>query len=115
MKRAVAATWNFWKRRVWNRRREQTGADHSRKIRPVLRDGKIDQAQTENLNLAGEGLFYRPIGGTPGLSLGTVRTHLQRSYEKLQVRTRMVATVNFLGMRSDNNFTGCSMGRHEGC
>ncbi|HTB82311.1 MAG TPA: response regulator transcription factor [Candidatus Sulfotelmatobacter sp.] len=72
--------------------------DHFHQIRQPASDmEKLSKREQEILTLLAKGYLYRQIGDALGISLGTVRTHLQRIYEKLHVQTRTEATVKFLG------------------
>ena len=72
--------------------------DHFHRIRhPCSEMEKLTKREQEILTLLAKGYLYRQIGDTLGISLGTVRTYLQRIYEKLHVQTRTEATVKFLG------------------
>jgi len=72
--------------------------DHFHHIRhPCSEMETLTKREQEILTLLAKGYLYRQIGDTLGISLGTVRTYLQRIYEKLHVQTRTEATVKFLG------------------
>jgi|SRR5882724_6868205 len=72
--------------------------DHFHRIRkPCSEMETLTKREQEILTLLAKGYLYRQIGDTLGISLGTVRTYLQRIYEKLHVQTRTEATVKFLG------------------
>jgi len=72
--------------------------DHFHHIRqPCSEMEKLTKREQEILTLLAKGYLYRQIGDTLGISIGTVRTYLQRIYEKLHVQTRTEATVKFLG------------------
>ncbi|RYD69878.1 MAG: response regulator transcription factor, partial [Verrucomicrobiaceae bacterium] len=51
----------------------------------------------EVLGLLAEGCLYKEIAEKLEIGHETVRTHVQRIYQKLQVRTRTEAVVRFLG------------------
>jgi DNA-binding NarL/FixJ family response regulator len=71
--------------------------DHFHQIRQSASDvEKLSKREQEVLTLLAKGYRYRQISESLGLSLGSVRTYLQRIYEKLQVQTRTEATVKFL-------------------
>jgi DNA-binding NarL/FixJ family response regulator len=43
------------------------------------------------------GFAYKEIADRCGISVGTVRTHVEHIYQKLQVRNRTEAVVKYLG------------------
>jgi DNA-binding NarL/FixJ family response regulator len=52
--------------------------------------------EQEVLDYLSQGLMYKEIAEKLGISFETVRTHIRRIYEKLQVRTRTEAVSKFL-------------------
>ena len=58
---------------------------------------KLSPRETEIVVLLSQGYLYKEIAGDLSISIETVRTHLRRTYEKLQVRTRTEAVVKYLG------------------
>ena len=71
--------------------------DHFHRIQqPASEVEKLSKREQEVLTLLAKGYHYREIGKSLDISLSTVRTHLQRIYEKLHVQTRTEATVKFL-------------------
>jgi RNA polymerase sigma factor (sigma-70 family) len=70
--------------------------DHFHQIEGASDVEKLSKREQEVLTLLAKGYHYREIGDALGISLSTVRTHLQRIYEKLHVQTRTEATVKFL-------------------
>ncbi len=48
------------------------------------------------VSLLAQGHLYKEIATTLGISLDTVRTHIRRVYEKLQVNSRTEAVVKYL-------------------
>lgn len=70
--------------------------DHFHQHEAVSEVEKLSKREQEVLTLLAKGFHYREIGDSLGISLSTVRTHLQRIYEKLHVQTRTEATVKFL-------------------
>jgi DNA-binding NarL/FixJ family response regulator len=52
--------------------------------------------EQEVLDCLSQGLMYKEIADKLGISFETVRTHIRRIYEKLQVRTRTEAVTKFL-------------------
>lgn len=57
--------------------------------------GHLSPREYEVLSLLAKGRFYKEIASELGITLGTVRTHQQRIYEKLHVQSRTEATVKF--------------------
>jgi len=51
----------------------------------------LTRTEAEVLGLVDSGLSNREIAATLSISVGTVKCHLHRVYEKLQVRNRMQA------------------------
>jgi RNA polymerase sigma factor (sigma-70 family) len=71
--------------------------DHFHRSRQVASEvEKLSKREQDILTLLAKGYRYREIGESLGLSLGSVRTYLQRIYEKLHVQTRTEATVKYL-------------------
>jgi len=71
--------------------------DHFHQIRQSASEVEnLSKREQEVITLLAKGYHYRKIGDSLGISLSTVRTHLQRIYEKLHVQTRTEATVKFL-------------------
>jgi len=59
---------------------------------------EVDQLtarEQEVLMLLSKGFLYKEIGGKLGISMSTVRTYLQRTYEKLHVQSRTEAAAKF--------------------
>ena len=56
--------------------------------------------EREVLKLLAEGCPYKEIAATMDLSLGTVRTYIERVYEKLHVHSRTEAVVKYLSQSS---------------
>src|SRR5438270_6377896 len=52
----------------------------------------LTRTEADVLGLVDNGLSNREIAATLSISVGTVKCHLHRVYEKLQVRNRMQAT-----------------------
>ena len=55
--------------------------------------------EREVLKLLADGCPYKEIAAAMQVSLGTVRTYIERIYEKLHVHNRTDAVVQFLGQR----------------
>jgi len=60
----------------------------------------LSPREQEVLELLAKGFIYKEIADKLGISFETVRTHIRRIYEKLQVKSRTEAVAKFL--RSDN-------------
>jgi DNA-binding NarL/FixJ family response regulator len=58
---------------------------------------KLSQREQEILALLAKGLLYKEIVDRLGISMSTVRTHLQHIYEKLHVNSRTEAAAKFFG------------------
>ena len=70
---------------------------HFQKPPGRLADGaQLSEREQQVLANLAKGLLYKQIAAQMGISLGTVRTYLQRIYEKLHVHTRTEAVVKFL-------------------
>jgi ATP/maltotriose-dependent transcriptional regulator MalT len=52
---------------------------------------RLTRTEADVLGLVDSGLSNREIAATLSISVGTVKCHLHRVYEKLQVRNRMQA------------------------
>jgi RNA polymerase sigma factor (sigma-70 family) len=61
----------------------------------------ISPREEEILKLLTKGFRYKEIADQLSISIETVRTHLRRIYEKLQVSSRTEAVVKFLGQTKD--------------
>ncbi len=57
----------------------------------------LSPREKEVLGLLAEGCLYKEIAEKLEIGHETVRTHVQRIYQKLQVRTRTEAVVRYLG------------------
>jgi RNA polymerase sigma factor (sigma-70 family) len=65
---------------------------------PVVSEmAHLSPRENEILNFLTKGFRYKEIADELGISVLTVRSHLRRIYEKLQVRSRTEAAVKFLG------------------
>lgn len=56
---------------------------------------KLTEREQAVLNLLAKGLLYKEISDKLGISMSTVRTYLQRAYEKLHVTSRTEAAAKF--------------------
>jgi DNA-binding NarL/FixJ family response regulator len=71
--------------------------DHFHQIeQPSSEMEKLSKREQEVITLLAKGYLYRQISDSLGISLGSVRTYLQRIYDKLHVQTRTEATIKFL-------------------
>ena len=66
-------------------------------VTPSTDQTVLSPREKEVLALLAEGCLYKEIAEKLSIGLETVRTHVQRIYQKLQVRTRTEAVVRFLG------------------
>jgi DNA-binding NarL/FixJ family response regulator len=57
---------------------------------------QLTKRETEILDQLAKGYMYKEIAENMGISMETVRTHLQHIYGKLQVHSRTEAVVKFL-------------------
>ena len=65
--------------------------------RPTMSmDAQLSEREQQVLKCLAKGLLYKQIAAQMGISFGTVRTYLQRIYEKLHVHSRTEAVVKFL-------------------
>jgi DNA-binding NarL/FixJ family response regulator len=68
----------------------------TRVLRPNPRSDQLTKRETEILSQLAKGYMYKEIAENMGISMETVRTHLQHIYGKLQVHSRTEAVVKFL-------------------
>jgi DNA-binding NarL/FixJ family response regulator len=72
--------------------------DHFRQIEQPASDmDRLTTREQELLGLLAKGYYYKEIGDKLGISVNTVRKHLQNIYEKLHVQSRTQAVLKFLG------------------
>jgi|SRR5436190_17846445 len=57
----------------------------------------LSNREREVLEFLAQGFYDKDIADKLGISIGTVRNHLQRMYRKLHVRSRTEAVLKFLG------------------
>jgi RNA polymerase sigma factor (sigma-70 family) len=55
----------------------------------------LTQREREVLTLLSKGCLYKEISDKLGISQSTVRTYIQRTYEKLHVQSRTEAAAKF--------------------
>ena len=63
----------------------------------------LTKREIEILSQLSKGSLYKEIADQMGVSLDTVRTHLQHIYSKLQVHSRHEAVMKFLNQRDEPN------------
>ena len=72
--------------------------EHFRKIeRPGSDMERLTPREQELLELLAKGYSYKELSDNLGITMNTVRTHLQHIYEKLHVQSRTQAVLKFLG------------------
>jgi DNA-binding NarL/FixJ family response regulator len=71
-------------------------ASFQKPSRDPLAEAQLSDREKQVLGCLAKGLLYKQIAGQMGISLGTVRTYLQRIYEKLHMHTRTEAVVKYL-------------------
>jgi DNA-binding NarL/FixJ family response regulator len=64
-----------------------------------VESGKLSTREHEIVSHLCRGRRYKEIAGDLNISVETVRTHLRRIYEKLQVRSRTEAVVKYMAGR----------------
>ena len=70
--------------------------DHFCRQKPLSDVEHLSRREEEVLALLAKGRLYKEIGETLNISIATVRTYIQRIYEKLHVQSRTEATIKFL-------------------
>jgi len=63
---------------------------------PSAVEAQLSERERQVLDCLVKGLLYKQIADHMGISMGTVRTYMQRIYEKLHVHTRTEAVVKYL-------------------
>ena len=72
--------------------------DHFRQIQQPASDmDRLTAREQELIELLAQGYYYEEISDKLGISVNTVRKHLQNIYEKLHVQSRTQAVLKFLG------------------
>jgi DNA-binding NarL/FixJ family response regulator len=66
------------------------------KVTPVVNALPISTREMELLTLLSQGFLYKEIGDQLGITLGTVKQHIHKIYEKLHVSNKVEA-INRLG------------------
>ncbi len=78
--------------------------DHFNAVGQTTSDvDKLTEREQEVLQLLAKGFLYKEISDKLGISMSTVRTYLQRAYEKLHVTSRTEAAAKFRSKFPDNN------------
>jgi len=62
-------------------------------------DADLTSREKEILALLAKGYLYKEIAASLFISLDTVRTHIRKIYQKLQVRTRSEVLIKVMGRR----------------
>ncbi|HSU54458.1 MAG TPA: helix-turn-helix transcriptional regulator [Candidatus Dormibacteraeota bacterium] len=74
-----------------------------------LRSFTFTPANKEILELLSKGCYYKEINDKLRITMNTVLTHLQHSYEELHVQSRTAAVFKFLGrFPTDGTFENSS-------
>ncbi len=71
-----------------------TSLDHSNN--PEIQKAKLTEREAEVLEHLAKGMRYKEIADALFINLETVRTHLRKIYEKLQVRSATEAVIKYL-------------------
>lgn len=58
---------------------------------------ELSQRERQVLELLAEGLLYKEIGDRLGITVGTIKQHIHRIYEKMHVQNRTEAVNRFFG------------------
>ncbi len=65
--------------------------------RNTFSDGDLSEREHEVLEQLSQGLLYKEIAERLGISVGTVKQHIHRIYEKLHVQNRTEAVNRYFG------------------
>lgn len=60
-------------------------------------DARLSEREQMVLELLAEGLLYKEIGARLGITVGTIKQHIHRIYEKLHVQNRTEAVNRYFG------------------
>jgi DNA-binding NarL/FixJ family response regulator len=63
---------------------------------PADQENQLSPREERVLDCLARGLAYKQIGDELGISINTIRTHLQHIYEKLHVRSRTEAVAKYV-------------------
>lgn len=66
---------------------------------PPAQDADLTAREKEILALLAKGYLYKEIAALLFISLDTVRTHIRKIYQKLQVRTRSEVLIKVMGRK----------------
>jgi len=77
----------------------------ARKVVQMFQQGRPAERELENLSpreqevleLLAQGFLYKEIADRLAVSYATIRTHVERIYQKLRVRSRSQAVARYLG------------------
>ncbi len=67
-----------------------------KQINAPSEDGLSDREQ-QVLALLAEGLLYKEIGERLGITIGTIKQHIHRIYDKMHVQNRTEAVNRYFG------------------
>ena len=65
--------------------------------KPASDTEELTKREHEILSLLAKGFLYKEIADQLGISINTVRVHIQKVYEKLHVHSRSQAIMRFMG------------------
>ena len=60
-------------------------------------DHGLSEREQQVLALLSEGLLYKEIGDRLGITIGTIKQHIHRIYDKLHVQNRTEAVNRYFG------------------
>jgi RNA polymerase sigma factor (sigma-70 family) len=72
-----------------------------RRAKPARAEQRITEREKQIMDALARGYTYKEIGKKLGISAATVKNHLYRIYEKLEVRSRTEAVVKWLGQKAE--------------
>jgi len=62
-----------------------------------LAESGLSEREQQVLALLAEGLLYKEIGDRLGITVGTIKQHIHRMYDKLHVQNRTEAVNRYFG------------------
>ena len=68
------------------------------RVSPVPKDLPVTEREMELLEHLSKGLLYKEIAGEMGITVGTVKQHIHKIYDKLQVSNRTEAINRYKGL-----------------